>query len=63
MEAVASSEVFLFEDFRLDRHGGGLFRRDDDGALTSQAPDFRLNQRHDIATGSTATRHGRHVCS
>lgn len=28
MEALASSEVLLFEDFRLDRNGGGLFRRD-----------------------------------
>ena len=28
MELLASSEVFLFEDFRLDRRGGGLFRRD-----------------------------------
>src|SRR5713101_6993695 len=28
MEALASSEVLLFEDFRLDRSGGGLFRRD-----------------------------------
>ena len=41
MEAVASSEVFLFEDFRLDRHGGGLFRRDDDGAFTAVAIDSR----------------------
>jgi DNA-binding winged helix-turn-helix (wHTH) protein len=29
MEALASSEVFLFEEFRLDRRGGGLFRRTD----------------------------------
>jgi TolB-like protein/Tfp pilus assembly protein PilF len=28
MEALAPSEVFLFEDFRLDQRGGGLFRRD-----------------------------------
>jgi adenylate cyclase len=35
MEALASSEVFLFEDFRLDRRGGGLFRRDDDGAFAA----------------------------
>jgi len=35
MDALASSEVFLFEDFRLDRRGGGLFRRDDDGAFTA----------------------------
>ena len=37
METLASSEVFLFEDFRLDRRGGGLFRRDDDGAFTAVA--------------------------
>ena len=34
MEAFASSEVFLFEEFRLDRRGGGLFRRDDSGVFT-----------------------------
>jgi adenylate cyclase len=28
MEALAPSEVLLFEDFRLDRSGGGLCRRD-----------------------------------
>ncbi len=28
----ASSGVFLFADFRFDRAGGGLFRRDDYGA-------------------------------
>ena len=30
---AASSEMFLFADFRLDRAGGGLFRRDDHGAF------------------------------
>jgi len=29
----ASSEIFLFADFRFDRAGGGLFRRDDHGAF------------------------------
>ena len=62
MEALASSAVFLFEDFRLDRRDGGLFQRDDDGAFTSQRPDFCLNQSYDKATGSTA-RQGRHLCS
>src|SRR6516162_5520977 len=37
MAALASSEVFVFEDFRLDRHGGGLFRRADDGAFAPVA--------------------------
>src|SRR5262245_630985 len=37
MEAPASSEVLLFEDFRLDRRGGGLLRRDDDGGFTAVA--------------------------
>src|SRR5690349_19223992 len=41
METLASSEVFLFEDFRLDRRGGGLFRRDDNGALTAVATSSR----------------------
>jgi adenylate cyclase len=31
--ALASSELFLFEDFRLDLRGGGLFRRDGSGAF------------------------------
>ena len=29
---LASSDIFLFAEFRLDRAGGGLFRRDDHGA-------------------------------
>jgi TolB-like protein/DNA-binding winged helix-turn-helix (wHTH) protein len=29
MEPLASSEGFLFENFRLDRRGGGLYRRDE----------------------------------
>jgi TolB-like protein/DNA-binding winged helix-turn-helix (wHTH) protein len=29
MEPLASSEGFLFENFRLDWHGGGLYRRDE----------------------------------
>ena len=34
MDASASRDVSVFEDFRLDRCGRGLFRRDDDGAFT-----------------------------
>jgi adenylate cyclase len=41
MEVLASSEVFLFEDFRLDRHGGGLFQRDDNGAFVPVAVGSR----------------------
>jgi hypothetical protein len=37
MEALASSEGFLFDDFRLDRRGGGLFRRDNSGAFAPVA--------------------------
>ena len=37
MDALASSEVFLFENFRLDRRGGRLFRRASDGAFTAVA--------------------------
>src|SRR5258708_14621692 len=33
MEVLASSEVFLFEDFRLDRRGAGLFQGDGGGAF------------------------------
>ena len=31
MDALAAGDVFLFDDFRLDRRGGGLFRRDERG--------------------------------
>jgi hypothetical protein len=31
MEALAAGDVFLFGGFRLDRRGGGLFRRDAHG--------------------------------
>lgn len=33
MDAIANREIFLFERFRLDRQGGGLFRADDEGAF------------------------------
>jgi class 3 adenylate cyclase len=33
MKMLASSDIFLFDDFRLDQAGGGLFRRDDQGAF------------------------------
>jgi adenylate cyclase len=33
MKMAASSEIFLFGEFRLDRAGGGLFRRDADGVF------------------------------
>src|SRR6516225_2001828 len=33
MKMSASSEIFLFGEFRLDRAGGGLFRRDADGVF------------------------------
>jgi len=41
MDALASSQVFLFENFRLDRHGGRLFRRVSDGAFTAVAISSR----------------------
>ena len=33
MDAIANSEIFLFERFRLDRRGGGLFRADREGVF------------------------------
>src|SRR6516164_9897155 len=36
MQGLAPSDIFLFEDFRLDRRGG-LFRRDDNGAFVPVA--------------------------
>jgi len=41
MEALAPSEVFLFDDFRLDRRGGGLFWRDHSGAFAPVAVGSR----------------------
>jgi DNA-binding winged helix-turn-helix (wHTH) protein len=45
MQGLAPSEIFLFEDFRLDRRGGGLYRRDGGGtfepvAIGSRALDI-----------------------
>lgn len=37
MEAIASSEIFLFERFRLDRRAGGLFRTGEQGAFAPVA--------------------------
>ncbi len=44
MDALAAGDVFLFDGFRLDRRGGGLFRRDERGdfvpiAIGSRALD------------------------
>ena len=36
MQGLAPSDIFLFENFRLDRRGG-LFRRDDTGAFVPVA--------------------------
>src|SRR6516225_3195632 len=36
MQGLAPSDIFLFDDFRLDRRGG-LFRRDDNGAFVPVA--------------------------
>src|SRR5260370_37748385 len=41
MDALASPEGFLFEDFRLDQCGGGLFRRAEDGTFTAVAISSR----------------------
>jgi DNA-binding winged helix-turn-helix (wHTH) protein len=32
MRALATRDIFMFADFRLDRRSGGLFRRSEDGA-------------------------------
>src|SRR5277367_6209319 len=37
MDALASDDVFLFEDFRLHRRGGGLLRRDELGQFVPMA--------------------------
>ena len=37
MDALATGDVFLFEGFRLDRRGGGLFRRDERGGFVPMA--------------------------
>jgi hypothetical protein len=50
MEAPASSEVFLFEAFPRPARRS-LLRRGENGAFTSQAPDYRLKQSYDIVAG------------
>jgi TolB-like protein/DNA-binding winged helix-turn-helix (wHTH) protein/Flp pilus assembly protein TadD len=42
MDALGAGEVFLFERFRLDRRGGGLFRRDERGAFVPVAIGSRV---------------------
>src|SRR6516164_7069124 len=37
MKILASSDVYFFADFRFDRAGGGLFRRDEDDAFVPVA--------------------------
>jgi TolB-like protein/DNA-binding winged helix-turn-helix (wHTH) protein len=37
MDALATGDIFIFEGFRFDRHGGGLFRRDECGDLVPVA--------------------------
>jgi DNA-binding winged helix-turn-helix (wHTH) protein len=37
MDALAVGDVFLFGGFRLDRRGGGLFRRDERGVYVPRA--------------------------
>jgi TolB-like protein/DNA-binding winged helix-turn-helix (wHTH) protein/Tfp pilus assembly protein PilF len=37
MDAPAAEDVFLFDGFRLDRRGGGLFRRDERGVYVPMA--------------------------
>jgi TolB-like protein len=37
MDEGATADIFLFEDFRLDRRAGALFRRDDKGAAVPVA--------------------------
>jgi TolB-like protein/DNA-binding winged helix-turn-helix (wHTH) protein/Flp pilus assembly protein TadD len=37
MDALATGEVFLFEGFRLDRQGGGLYRQDECGGFVPVA--------------------------
>jgi TolB-like protein/DNA-binding winged helix-turn-helix (wHTH) protein len=41
MEALTAGDVFLFDGFRLDRRGGGLFRRDELGDFVPMAMGSR----------------------
>ncbi len=41
MEALAAGDVFMFDGFRLDRRGGGLFRRDERGDFVPMATGSR----------------------
>jgi DNA-binding winged helix-turn-helix (wHTH) protein len=37
MDALATADIFLFQGFRLDRRGGGLFRGDERGVFVPVA--------------------------
>jgi TolB-like protein/DNA-binding winged helix-turn-helix (wHTH) protein len=41
MDALVSSDIFIFEEFRLDRRGGGLFRCDGAGSCVPVAVGSR----------------------
>jgi DNA-binding winged helix-turn-helix (wHTH) protein len=41
MDALGTEDVFLFEGFRLDKRGGGLFRRDEHGTFVPVAMGSR----------------------
>ena len=41
MKALAAGDVFLFDGFRLDRRGGGLFRRNERGDFVPMATGAR----------------------
>jgi TolB-like protein/DNA-binding winged helix-turn-helix (wHTH) protein len=55
MDTLAGSEVFLFEDFRLDRRGDGLSRRDDSGAFVPVAIGSRALDILDVLVARAGT--------
>ena len=43
MGVLATVEIFLFEEFRLDRQGEGLSRRDERGVFVPSPSGFGLS--------------------
>ena len=54
MDAL-TSDIFLFEGFRLDRRGGGLIRRDDSGTFVPVGLSIGSNRAYGGVTGSKHT--------
>ena len=55
MDALATSHIFLFKGFRLDRHVGGLLRCDDAGTFVPVGLSIESKRAYGGVTGSKHT--------